>query len=372
MLARRLYTLSQENSNTINSIFLCININLLQDAVEYFLLAVAESLNVSIPNNTRFDKYIDLINEKIPNKLPYERKIQELNKLRVNSKHFGSIPNKSDVERLQITVREFFDDVSSSILKQSFASISLIDLLRDDEAKELLKEAEKSFDNSKFEDCLTYCRKAIFVRIESQFDISPFENYENHGVSGLKLFGSRAPYYARNKEYVEKNVTEPTDFIVFDHDYLEMYLMENGMDSVSFWNIIRLTPAIYRRKIGDEWIIKREFSKLENEGILERAEYVLYTTINLFVTADQKYATIKSPKYQEYYIILAQDQIPIYKKADLTSEKISATPPGITKLCVDYTVPALNGIGTFYHVDEIGMFGYIIENAVRSKADNIP
>jgi hypothetical protein len=369
LLARRLNALAMENSNAVNDISLCIGINLLQDAVESFLLAVAEYVDADFKSNVTFDKYFDLINAKIaPKTLPFQTRLVALNKLRVNSKHYGLIPAKSEVDKLQITVREFFDEVASSILERSFATISLIDLLRDDEAKELLGEAENAFVTGNFENCLIGCRKAIFVRIESKYDISPFETDEKIGGLGLYLF-SRAPFYARNKEYIENNVTEPTDFIVFDHNDLEMDLMTMGIDSVSFWNVWRLTPDVFRRKAGDEWIIKKEFSKLENKGILERAEYVLDTTINLFVTADQKFAKTKSPEFRDYKVTLRQGNIPIYKKADTKSELFAMTPSGLTQLPVDYIVPALNGTGNFYHITDVGLWGYISEDAIIPPGD---
>ena len=219
---------------------------------------------------------------------------------------------------------------------------------------------------------LVGCRKAIFVRIESQFDVAPFATDEEHRGFVSLFLGNKAPFYARNKEYIEKNVSDPTDFIVLDHNAIEMDLMKSGMDSVSFWNVWRLTPEVYRRNSGDEWVVKREFKKLEEDGIRERAEYVLDTTINLFVAADQKLAATRSPGYRNYYVTLRQDQVPVYRKADTGSEVVATTPAGLTKLFVDYTVPALNGTGTFWHVfhSEEGIFlsGYISEDAVCESA----
>lgn len=370
LLARRLYELARENTSAANDISLGIGVNLLQDAVELFLLAVSEHLNAGVRSGTNFDQYIDLINAKItPKELPFRPRLVALNKLRVNSKHYGLVPARTEVDGLQVTVREFFDDVASSILGLAFATVSLIELVRDGEAKELLRDAESAFGNGEFESCLVGCRKAIFVRIESRFDVAPFATDEEHRGFVSLFLGNKAPLYARNKEYIEKNVSNPTDFIVLDHNVIEMDLMKSGMDSVSFWNVWRLTPEVYRRKSGDEWVVKREFKKLEKDGIRERAEYVLDTTINLFVAADQKLAATKSPGYRKYYITLRQDQVPVYRKADTGSEVVATTPAGLTKLFVDYTVPALNGTGTFWHVfhpeEEFYLSGYISEDAVR-------
>ena len=71
LLTRRLYDLARENLNSSNDLSLGIGVNLLQDAVEAFLLAVSEFVNAGITNTTKFDQYFDLINSKItPKELP--------------------------------------------------------------------------------------------------------------------------------------------------------------------------------------------------------------------------------------------------------------------------------------------------------------
>lgn len=167
LLARRLFELSRENLSSANDLSLGIGVNLLQDAVEAFLLAVSEHVNAGVQARTPFDQYFDLINDKIkPRELPFRPRLLALNKLRVNSKHFGLAPAKSETEGLLLTVREFFEEVTKSVLGVAFATVSLIDLLRDGEAKSLLKEAEDSYLDEEYESCLVNCRKAIYVRIE--------------------------------------------------------------------------------------------------------------------------------------------------------------------------------------------------------------
>ena len=135
------------------------------------------------------------------------------------------------------------------------------------------------------------------------------------------------------------------------------------MDSVSFWNIWRLTPEVYRKDKESEWVVKHEFKKMDEEGIEERAEYILNTTVNLFVTADQKMAATKYLGYQKYFIELKREEVPVYEKADTTSRIVASVPRGVKKLFVDFTVPALHGEGVFWHVahyeDELSVSGYI-------------
>lgn len=210
-------------------------------------------------------------------------------------------------------------------------------------------QAQEDFDDGDFEDVLINCRKAIFVRFESWYDISIFDNEENH-TNYLGLLSNKSPFFARNKDYIEKHVFDPTDFIVLDHTDIEMELMKSGMDSTSFWNVWRLTPRVYRKGREGEWLVKQEFNKLEKDGIKERAEYVLDATINLFIASDQKIKATKSPDYRNYYIELRTEKVPLYEKADKDSKILGNTPEGLLKVYVESCVPGLKGDNTYWRV----------------------
>jgi hypothetical protein len=366
LLARRLYELARENLSTVNDLSLSIGVNLLQDAVEVFLLAVSEHVNAGIQGHTHFDKYFELIDAKIgPKELPFRARLIALNKLRVNSKHYGLAPAQSETEGLLVTVREFFDEVARSVLNLSFTTLSLIDLVRDGEAKEMLRAAELAFQNDAFEQCLIDCRKAIFLRVERPYDVAPFSGSETSGLLGL---GSHVPIYATNREYNEEHVRDATDYIVLDFSALELELVTSGMDSISFWNVWTLTPEVYRSGEESEWVVKWDLRKLDAEDIKERAEYVLTTTVNLFVAADQRRASIRHAGHRAYKIALKEDNVPIFEKADVRSRVVGRTPQGVRELRVDFSVPALNGDGSFWHVthhtDEWSLWGYLSAESV--------
>jgi hypothetical protein len=369
LLSRRLFELARDNLKSSNDLSLSVGVNLLQDSVEVYLIAVAEQVNAGIKNNTGFDKYFELINDKIrPKELPFQPRIISLNKLRVNSKHYGLAPAQSEIDGLFVTVREFFEEVTSSILDKSFSTLSLIDLLRENEVKELLKQAQESFENGDYETTLINCRKAIFLRFESLYDISSFEN-DAQQKNYLWLAMNKSPHFARNKEYIEKNVFDPTDYIVLDHNDIEMELMKSGIDNTSFWNVWRLTPEVYRKGQDSEWIVKREFNKLESEGIRERADYVLDATINIFITYDQKYKATKSPNYRNYYVDLRTDKIPLYEKADKDSKVLGHTPEGLMKVYVESNVAGLKGDNIYWKVrhleGDIYLTGFISNDAIH-------
>ncbi len=342
----------------------------MQDAVELFFLAISEHVNAEIETNTKFDKYFELINARIsPKEIPFRLPLIALNKLRVSSKHYGIIPARSEVEKMPLIVQELFEEVTKSVLNASFVSVTLIDLLRDNEVKTMLKDAEAAFAASDFEECLTACRKAIYIRFENDYNISRFAKEDStQNLLSFILPGNHAPQYAKNKDYVQRQVNEPTDYIVIDHNKLEMELMILGVESVSFWNIRRLTPAVYRNDDGN-WLIKREFSKLDQAGIRERAEYVLDTAINVFLAAERKMLATRTSYGGRYYVDLLNECTPVYSKASSASQIITTTPLGLKRLNVDSETTELDGNETYWHVNhyenENHIWGYVSNSAVN-------
>jgi hypothetical protein len=116
-LARHLYDLGSASSRSANDIHLFSAVNLFQDAVESFLVAVADHVGAALDQHTHFDQYFVRINTKIaPKELPFKNKLLRLNNIRVSSKHHGIQPARDECNRLVLTVREFFDEVSNSVL----------------------------------------------------------------------------------------------------------------------------------------------------------------------------------------------------------------------------------------------------------------
>lgn len=214
-LARHLYELGTASLRSANDMHLFSAVNLLQDAVEAFLIAVADHIGAAaIDQNTRFYKYFVQIDTKIaPKELPFKSKLLRLNRIRVDSKHYGIQPARDECDRLAVAVREFFDEVSSSLLGASFSTVSAIDLLHDGETKTALIDAKKALEAGELENCAVNCRKALFLEVERHYDISA---YKDGNPVGLLAGMTDAPYYARNKQYIEESVADPTDFIVYD------------------------------------------------------------------------------------------------------------------------------------------------------------
>ena len=352
----------------MSGIRLSIACNLLQDAVECFLLALSEHVNADIGQGTQFDKYFQQINLKIaPRELPFRLRLISLNKLRVNSKHYGLEPAKAELEPLFTTTWEFFNEVTRSDFGKEFATLSLVDMLRDGEAKELLRQAEAAFEQLGYAHSLILCRQAIFVKFEWRYDAQPSLTGQ---PLGLMAFGSKVPYFARNQKYLEENVKDPTDYVIYDHNALEMDLMKSGVDSVAYWNVWRLTPEVYRKGKDTPWVVKNDLRKLDSDGIKDRAEYVLLSTTEMLLATNQNQSRARSPDYRRFYLLLKRDAVPVYSKASKLSPIVQTTAGDLRKLFCDYKIDGLDGSGIFWHVthweDDAHIYGFIHADDIDS------
>lgn len=356
-LARHLFELGKASLSSVNDLYLFSAVNLLQDSVEAFLLAIADHVDANISFKTTFDQYFTLINEKIdPKELPFKPRLLRLNKIRVNSKHYGIMPSRDECEPLIVSVREFFEEVSTSILGVNFTTVSTLDLLSERDSKQYLLEAKQHLEKEEYLECAVSCRKAIYEELLSNYNIDKFLDPEKS--KGLLMGYSHAPYYTRNKKYIEEKVKTPTDYIVIDHDHLNQELVRYSIDNTLFWNIWRLTPEIYKTP-DKEWIIKYEFNKTEEHILKDKIEYIFNSTVDMVFSIHTIRNNIKTQEYQKFYIELKEDKVPVLEKAHPESKVIDTTPEGLYKTDCEYNIIGLDGSGPYWKIIHCGKEKYI-------------
>ena len=351
LAAKYMYYMAKENVESEDKTKLLVGVILLQDAIELFMVAVSEYKNANVKINTKFHQYFDIINDKIhPKELPFKGRLISLNKFRVDAKHYGIQPPSSECKELLLVSKEFLENVSRVIFDKEFMLFSLLDLLEEGEVKTYLKTAEESYSNGRYDDVLIECRKAIFIQFEENYNISFFKDKEE--VKGFALYthGYKAPFWVKNRDYIDENVREPFDYIVIDHSQFDMDLIKDGIDTNMYWNVWRLTPRVFKYGKDNKWKVKYEFKLFDDEIIKQNAEYVLQSTIEMFVILNQNKTKIRSPFYGKYNIDIHGNSIPVYNKASITSEIIGYLPEKIDNIETDYNVTGLESDDLFWHV----------------------
>lgn len=361
-LARAFLGLAQAAARSASDFNLYVSTNHMQDATEIFLFAVAEHLGVSLKEKGGFDGYFDQINSKAKTDIPFRSRLNALNKTRVNSKHYAVQPERKEVLAFVTVVDEFFAEVSRTVLGIEFAQISLVHLISNEKIRAALAGATDAFVQGRYDDCLIETRKAFYHEFEKPYDVSEFKNQK--ADAWWKGWFCKAPAFARNSDYIDKNVKEPTDFIVFDHSRVDADLSKGGLSHTTFWNVWRLTPAIFLKAEPDEWIVKHDARVFEAEGIRQRAEYVLHATIDLCLSAQRNREATLSGPYRSWLVKLRKGKVPLYSKADSRSES-QTLPENLAEISASSWIEGLDG-QTYWTVmlDKPLMFGFVSNDDV--------
>jgi hypothetical protein len=312
-------------------------VSLLQDATEIFFVAALDHLNVQQSKpKTEFPQQMDKLSEALGSDLPYRRRLLEVNRVRVSAKHDGIFPNRKEIDGYVTDTRKFLEEVCRKALGVDFWTVSLISLLDDGEAKSLLQAAETAHRNAEYAQCLTDCRKAFFVTFETYYDTQADLN------NSFAIFGSRAPYYARDKEYIKKNVREHFDYIVLDHTQIDRDLVKEGIDHTAFWNVWRLTPQVYRYKKEDKWRVKHDPRLYEPDALSERSALVLSTMVAILLARQSTTRAARYIKGSTYVDVKAKAGTTFYEKADKTGAVAGVLPEGKEQVAVSYATQGLN------------------------------
>jgi len=119
------------------------------DSVELFLQLSLEKLNISISGKTdlRFHEYWDIIDKELKNTtLSQKESMKRLNRARVDLKHLGITPSKLDIESFRVTTLAFFRENCPIMFQIEFDDISLIDIIKYERPRELLKQVNRNFE----------------------------------------------------------------------------------------------------------------------------------------------------------------------------------------------------------------------------------
>lgn len=119
------------------------------DSVEMFMNLCAETKNISVPRNTTFIGYFDLLEH-----LECRSSMDNLNKKRVSLKHSGTIPSVLDIEVARVNVTDFFNRNTPSFFNVDFEDISLVSLVKDESVRHYIELAHEFINDGKFSDAI--------------------------------------------------------------------------------------------------------------------------------------------------------------------------------------------------------------------------
>ncbi|WP_200922719.1 hypothetical protein, partial [Methyloglobulus morosus] len=93
--------------------------------------------------------------------------------------------------------------------------------------------------------------------------------------------GMKAPYWTRNKQWIEEHVKSPDDYIQIDHEKIRFDALEWGVSTSEVENLRRLTPAVIRFEKDGDWKVNYDLEFPPNAANEQNLGYCLDLAINI-------------------------------------------------------------------------------------------
>lgn len=243
-LIKYLYQIGIEQSRQSETIA-SFSILSFHDSIEMFLKLLSEHRNIRSDKLNFLDYWT-----KVPS-LTLKESMRNLNSRRVNIKHKGLLPSKSDIEISRVNAGEFFEQNTLPQFGIDFKEISLLDLIQYEDVKKNLEIATESLETNDIEKCIEYSALAFDDLIhnyekskESYFGSSPF--YFGKDLTFLSSF-----HIGIGSEFGGRKGRKLNDFIDRVKESLEgiqsaVKILSFGIDYKKFSKFKLLTPNIVR------------------------------------------------------------------------------------------------------------------------------
>jgi hypothetical protein len=351
IVARTIFQLVNTLSNFQDKYSATAALILLQDAYELVLVATHDKLiDTNIPEKISFDSLHKEVADAIGG-IACSQEMYGMNKARVNAKHYGVLAESTTTLNFIEASKQAIEKMCQKAFNRSFSEIGLLDLVPECESKEFLLKAKEFMDQSDLFLALVEIRKAVFIEFEKDYSVYDWRETPNDSVSSfmLSLKISKAPYYCMDKEWVEKNVKEPFDYIQIDHRELRYELLEMGIAPADYWNIRRLTPQVTRFGKTANWRTGIEDHFLDGNDLLYEDVNFCFdvATEMIFKKKIHRYKHKSRESLGKSFLKLSS-QKKLYAKADVKSEIVKAVDSN-NKLVVQKIVSGLED-GKFYNV----------------------
>ena len=327
----------------------------LQDALEHIFLSCLIELGVDEKKsieNFSFDQLIGELKTK-DIRVVKSGTLKALNKQRVIIKHYGQVSDPSTVANYYQVAQYAVNKILKQVIGKTLQEISLHELIQNNEVKGYLSEAATALEDEKYDQAIVNVRKAVFIEIEKDYCIYDWRNSDlNEPVlASLGRDGTKAPLYTRNKKWISETVTNPFDYIQLDHDRIRQDLLEWGVSTQDFWNVLRLTPEVMRLTTDGEWLLKGEVKHIRQAATEENARYCLDRAVTFLSKKEAHQSLSRWLDYtpdQDLNVRIKRRQ-PLFRKASKESENVAEL-AGDSIYKAHAIVPGLDGKGRFIKI----------------------
>ncbi len=182
----------------------------LHDSIEMFLKLLAEFKDIK-SDKFSFIQYWSKIEG-----LTLKESMSNLNARRVNIKHKGLLPSKSDIEISRVNTTDFFEQNTKKFFNIDFYKISLLDLISYVRVREHLEKSQDFLNNGNFEDSIKNSSIA-FEELFNEYEKSKSIDFKNSAFD-FKNYSIIFSYNPSHTEYFQK-IEDAVRVLSFGIDY---------------------------------------------------------------------------------------------------------------------------------------------------------
>jgi hypothetical protein len=245
-IIKLLYKIGLEQSKQSESISF-FSILAFHDSIEMFLKLACENKQIK-SEKLSFIEYWDSLNH-----LTLKESMRNLNSRRVNLKHKGLIPARIEIETSRVNTTDFFEQNTKTTFGIEFSEISLLELIKFEKVKSLLKIAQEKLNVKDYEN--SYLNAVIsFEELLSEYKLNKVERYTKNLFDFPKriIIDSSSNSWRDNDgkdkrlDDVVKKVNEK-----FEHLERALEVVSFGFDFRKYSKFKMLSPEFYKNSSGN-------------------------------------------------------------------------------------------------------------------------
>ena len=153
------------------------------------LRIAAEHLHASLKEQAAFAQVIEAVETASSTALTHRSSLNQLNKARVNFKHFGLLPTDDDVTKLLLDMDAFFPEASRVLLGVDLATVSLRHLVGHRRTENWLAIADANVESGEYDDAIAAAAIAFAVLLH-HYRTEPQQSGSYDGPMGCNRPGS--------------------------------------------------------------------------------------------------------------------------------------------------------------------------------------
>jgi hypothetical protein len=166
LLVKRLFLESQNFAERGDAVSAGLAISLMQDAVELYVWTVIKEKGIVVKDGDGFVPNLESL-QKAGIAMPFKARLLELNRARVNFKHYGNLPDPTEAQKHAAYVEDALRMAMQSHFSVEIESLSLADLVSDEATRASLKLAEGLIFRSKFDEASVELSKAKSLTLDT-------------------------------------------------------------------------------------------------------------------------------------------------------------------------------------------------------------